>query len=511
MWTIYQLYNPKPCPKNKACLYPSWQKDTKHQVIICTSSKSSIHSIRDLTPLWKSNDFNIYEYQEIELNVTLPSQTLRNGSFFIHTFLHQSEREIKSLSDIVGDPLTSYGGCSLTKFQVPQATAFNLLNSDTPTKKPKGKKKLGKPFSHFKPKLSLYGMSEPLPLFRNSVPWEISPYLKLNDNKEYLPIIYASDLGYRIKELIPLNESQPLMSLTVFYNPITVGRMRLMVTVEQAMKGMLKLGFAEKDTDEVKSIFFDTNIYLLLVTCLVSAFHLLFDFLAFKNDISFWRHRKSMVGVSFRTLLWRSISQTIIIFYLLDENTSLLVLIPSFFAAIIEVWKVTKAMKMKVIFKTWIPKFEFGDSTEEEKLTENFDTESMRYLSYLLYPLVTGGAIYSLIYTAHKSWYSWCIQSLANGVYAFGFLFMLPQLFVNYRLKSVANLPWRAFTYKAFNTFIDDLFAFIITMPTAHRVACFRDDIVFVVYLYQRWLYPVDKSRVNEYGESYDIDTKKEK
>ena len=46
---------------------------------------------------------------------------------------------------------------------------------------------------------------------------------------------------------------------------------------------------------------------------------------------------------------------------------------------------------------------------------------------------------------------------------------MLPQLFVNYKLKSVAHLPWRAFMYKAFNTFIDDLFAFIITMPTAHR------------------------------------------
>jgi hypothetical protein len=41
--------------------------------------------------------------------------------------------------------------------------------------------------------------------------------------------------------------------------------------------------------------------------------------------------------------------------------------------------------------------------------------------------------------------------------------------------------------FQAFNTFIDDLFAFIITMPTAHRVACFRDDIVFLIYLYQRW------------------------
>jgi hypothetical protein len=75
---------------------------------------------------------------------------------------------------------------------------------------------------------------------------------------------------------------------------------------------------------------------------------------------------------------------------------------------------------------------------------------------------------------------------------------MLPQLFINYKLKSVAALPWRAFMYKAFNTFIDDIFAFIITMPTAHRVACFRDDIVFIIYLYQRWLYPVDKTRIDE-------------
>ena len=47
-----------------------------------------------------------------------------------------------------------------------------------------------------------------------------------------------------------------------------------------------------------------------------------------------------------------------------------------------------------------------------------------------------------------NSWFSWGLQSLVNGVYAFGFLFMLPQLFVNYKLKSVAHLPWRAFMYK---------------------------------------------------------------
>ncbi|TGZ63262.1 hypothetical protein CRM22_007016 [Opisthorchis felineus] len=44
----------------------------------------------------------------------------------------------------------------------------------------------------------------------------------------------------------------------------------------------------------------------------------------------------------------------------------------------------------------------------------------------------------------------------------------------------------------------------IITMPTSHRIACLRDDVVFLIYLYQRWLYPVDKSRVNEFGQRGD-------
>ena len=59
---------------------------------------------------------------------------------------------------------------------------------------------------------------------------------------------------------------------------------------------------------------------------------------------------------------------------------------------------------------------------------------------------------------------------------------MTPQLFINYKLKSVAHMPWKAFTYKALNTFIDDLFAFVIKMPWMHRIACFRDGKIFVYH-----------------------------
>ena len=49
--------------------------------------------------------------------------------------------------------------------------------------------------------------------------------------------------------------------------------------------------------------------------------------------------------------------------------------------------------------------------------------------------------------------------------------------------------------YRFLNTIIDDLFSFVITMPTMHRISCFRDDVIFVIYLYQRWIYRVDKTR----------------
>lgn len=53
-----------------------------------------------------------------------------------------------------------------------------------------------------------------------------------------------------------------------------------------------------------------------------------------------------------------------------------------------------------------------------EKETLELDKQGMKYLSYVLYPLVLGYAVYSLVYHPHKSWYSWCLNSAVNGVYA---------------------------------------------------------------------------------------------
>uniref|UniRef100_A0A1I7V148 Lipid scramblase CLPTM1L n=1 Tax=Caenorhabditis tropicalis TaxID=1561998 RepID=A0A1I7V148_9PELO len=396
-------------------------------------------------------------------------------------------------------------------FQEPVAKTFQLLGEEEEEKEKGKKKKVVELAAHFRTVLPVRIVSEPNRFVKTRVSGELSDFLTIRRDsaqESYLPIMFIDEMSMRSKHLEEISsDSQATVNLTVSYEPTSVAKLLLLTSTARSTHQLMRHGFKDKDIDELRGLFTETSILLLMITFFVSTLHLLFDALAFKNDISFWKGRKSMVGLSTKTLLWRCFSQTIIFFYLFDQDTSLLVLIPSGISTIIEYWKVTIAYKISISFRHGI---RFGSHSAEESETDSIDSQAMRYLSFLLIRLIIAGAIYSLLYHPHKSWRSWILETSANGVYALGFLFMLPQLFVNYKLKSVAHLPWRAFMYKAFNTFIDDLFAFVITMPTAHRMACFRDDIVFLVYLYQKWLYPVDYTRINEFGEGGEDDKKKD-
>lgn len=49
----------------------------------------------------------------------------------------------------------------------------------------------------------------------------------------------------------------------------------------------------------------------------------------------------------------------------------------------------------------------------------------MRYLSYVLFPLVAAYSVYTLLYETHRSWYSWILNTLVGAVYTFGFVLMV--------------------------------------------------------------------------------------
>lgn len=204
--------------------------------------------------------------------------------------------------------------------------------------------------------------------------------------------------------------------------------------------------------------------------------------------------------------------QAVIFLYLMDnnENTSWMILFSQGMGILLEFWKITTVVNVRLrpAPDSIIPyRIAFEDKaplTETEAKTKEYDAVAFKYLYMIAVPLLLAYAAYSLKYESHKSWYSFVITTLVGSVYAYGFLMMVPSLYINYRLKSVAHLPAKAMTYKFLNTFIDDLFAFTIKMPTLHRLATLRDDVIFFAYLYQSWKYKVDYTRVNEFGQGGD-------
>lgn len=330
----------------------------------------------------------------------------------------------------------------------------------------------------------------------------------------YLPALYVDDLSQTQDKLVPLNATMNdgnggdvVLPLQLSWSPLSFARWQMQLTFATVFVSQEQMGVPSSDLDALRSMVTDTHPVLLAVTMSVSLLHLLFDWLAFRHDVSYWRAKgDNVVGVSLRAMAAELGSQSVVLLYLVDQESTLLVTGPQFISVVLLVWKVTKvwrAQRRQLAIKSNVDAD--GASEKTEKMdeyslrlleeTQRADSLATSHMLFILAPLAAGYAVYSLLYVPHAGLYAWLLESLTTTVYALGFVFMLPQLVINYRLKSVAHLQWRLLVYRALNTFIDDLFAFVIKMPTLHRISCFRDDIVFVVYLYQRWIYPVDTQR----------------
>nr|BAN65706.1 transmembrane CLPTM1 family protein [Babesia bovis] len=250
-----------------------------------------------------------------------------------------------------------------------------------------------------------------------------------------------------------------------------------------------------KELEMFKRTLMTTNIKREIFSGALKLLHSVFSFFALKNDIQFWHRNDSMEGLSALSVIISFVCDIIVALYIFDsENVSWLIIFEIAIGLVASAWKVSKAIRIR--FKRQYPFIELDNAKNYvESNTRKYDHIAIKYMSILMLPCVLGYAIYSLFYDKHKSWYSYIISVAAGSVYTFGFIMMTPQIYINYKLKSVDHLPWRALIYKSLNTFVDDVASFLIEMPWMHRLSCFRDDIIFFWYLYQRWAYRVDPNR----------------
>ncbi|EDU46463.1 cleft lip and palate associated transmembrane protein 1 [Pyrenophora tritici-repentis] len=528
---------------------PMWPAGTEMDIAMYISSSIAMPPLKSMpqdTLLIDEKNFKFGDYnenREINTEFKVPKAVQQNATLLAHFYVAQSGSVIDPTQPGYDTAKAYHFIRPLSQYQPKKkiAKTRNLL-SDMPerveaeTEEEKNAPKIVASYYHPNFTVSLipdagtvqYANMHPGP--RKFITLEATGARDASGQHSwYYPIVFTNTFWQLKKHMIELNDTVTTLPLNVKLNNFAHWKFNIIAAMDENLNANARAAAAGQSTpgggdgsemEMFKEILIDSNSYLLAITAVVSVFHMIFEMLAFKNDVQHWRKKKDNVGTSVRTILANVFMQAVIFLYLIDnnENTSYMILFGQGMGMAIEAWKITKSVNVRIrptAPGSLIPyTIVFEDKhvlSETEKKTEEYDAIAFKYLYMVAVPLLVAYAIYSLMYDTHKSWYSFIITTLVGSVYAYGFLMMVPALYINYRLQSVAHMPGRAMTYKFLNTFIDDLFAFTIKMPTLHRLATLRDDVIFFVYLFQTWKYKVDYNRINEFGQGGDDEEVEEK
>ncbi|KAF8534186.1 cleft lip and palate transmembrane protein 1-domain-containing protein [Trichophaea hybrida] len=475
------------------------------------------------------------EKRLVAVNVPFSPRVQSNGTLFAHIFLAKHGAEMDPQVDGF-NPANSFRTIKLltryypkkrvvkTKKLIGGSEDETAKEEEIPATTPDGKPIITS-YWHSNLTLNIVGDNGVLQYNTLTVPLQQHIALEVTGARDksgrngwYYPIVYPNEFWLLRDHMVEINSTVKSLPLYIDVTPISFFKFQITSSMDFSFKqsaanpntALGQSASTGAELEEFKRVLIETNVYLLGTTAIVSLLHTIFEMLAFKNDISHWRNKKDNVGVSVRTILANVFMQTIIFLYLLDnsDGTSWMILFGQGFGIVLEAWKITRTVDVKILPTpdgSLLPfRIAFEDKhklSQLEKETKAYDEEAFKYLYWVAVPLLLAYAVYSLLYDTHKSWYSFIITTLVGSVYAYGFLMMVPSLYINYKLKSVAHMPRKTMIYKLLNTFIDDLFAFTIKMPTLHRLATLRDDVIYFIALYQSWIYRVDKRRINEFGQ----------
>lgn len=521
---------------------PIWPEKSTVDISIYISPSLALPALSSLPPdglVMEEKNFVIGDYneqREISTSFAVPKTVQENGTLWAHFYMALSGHQMDPLASDYDPGKANHFSRPLNQY-LPKKRARKLKNlldkSEEPEEEPEPETTIE---SFYHPNCTLSVIPD-----TGIQDWRaIHPAVRSNfqleatgardgsgQNTWYYPVIFMNRFWQLRSQMTEINSTVQQLPLNIHLTNMKNWKHSLYAAMDDGMKktqmqaattGQVPAGGDGSELEKFKEILLDTNSYLLGTTFVVSLLHMVFEALAFKNDIAHWRKKKDVVGTSLRTILANVFMQTIIFLYLVDnsEGTSWMILGGQGFGILLEAWKITKTVDVRLrepgpesrfSFLPYVVVFEDKHKlSETEKKTQEYDQIAFKYLYILAVPLLGAYAVYSLVYETHKSWYSFIIETLVGSVYAYGFLMMVPSLYINYRLKSVAHMPGKAMTYKFLNTFIDDLFAFTIRMPTLHRLATLRDDVIFFIWLYQSYKYKVDYTRVNEFGQGGDDD-----
>ena len=338
-----------------------------------------------------------------------PTMRLQNnGSIYLHTYATKTGRspDPRSGDDYAGFEV-AYNRRQLNKFKkIRYQKTQNLLTGTTEKSAEevaKAEVMSSQILSHWHPNLTINMVVDQTNWVKGTVPPPLDEYVTfLPTGHTYMPIVFANDYWNMLRDYQPINETVESLDLTITYQPLSLFKFQLYAAQgmrnkwTSSMLGDLAGGDEQdEDQDSLKETLLETNPYLLGITFVVSILHTVFELLAFKNDIQFWKERKSLEGLSVRSVFFSVFQSLIVLLYVLDNETNFMIRMSCFIGLGIEVWKIQKVVNVTVNYEQKlfgiIPRVWFTDKgSYAESPTKQYDYLAFKYLGWLCFPLIIG-------------------------------------------------------------------------------------------------------------------------
>ena len=292
------------------------------------------------------------------------SETLQNnGSIYLHSYVVAPGKspDPSDGKGIYSKKRTLYKRKQLNKFKKKMyAKTANLLTGKTEaTEEEQAKAREGikhEIFSHWHPNITVNIVVDYTNWVPGQVPPPIDEFVEFTPSlQNYKPIFYVNNYWNLNKEYMPINSTVETLNLTVTYQPISMFKWQMYSAQDMRNRFNIMASLMsddndheDEDQDSIKEAFLETNIYLLAITFVVSIVHSIFEFLAFKNDIQFWNNRKSLEGLSVRSVFFNVFQSVIVLLYVMDNETNTIIKVSCFVGLIIEIWKINKVVDFSI-------------------------------------------------------------------------------------------------------------------------------------------------------------------
>ncbi|KAJ2852682.1 Cleft lip and palate associated transmembrane protein 1 [Coemansia brasiliensis] len=456
-----------------------------------------------------------YPQFSTRLKIDIPDeqQMTNSSSLFAFLFVQRAKGQLD-----LSDPLLAYARAPLMSIRERIVNRKHSLIEGTSETTKDGESGVWVP--HGKTRISWEIVLEDNEFSAWMLPLDIVPLLRIRQSgkgQEYIPLLWENPLATREQHWTPLTNHSKVsrkqrlsthINVDASLRGIGLGWLRLCNYVFHGLQELRSprslIQYSESDVDSLKEMVFEVNPTMLAITMAAMALHMLFEFLAYKEDVSFWSNRSSegLHGISRSSVIMGVVSAWISLLYMWDrrKETNVVVLAGAAVGAMVEAWKATKVLRLEDIWpfgrarETSSKKEPEGERAQVQR---EVDQQTGWWMSRVCMPLMAVYAAVSLVWQQHESYMSWLLSVSLVTVYSLEFIQMWPQLLINHRLRTVDMLPLTAFLYRFLTTFIDDLYALVVPMPLIERIGTLRDDLVFVVLCYQWLKFPRRKEKAD--------------